>query len=126
MKDAPVEGNAVSNGVIRVTWENIATLEYVPRPGMEYEVADGCVRRLLRPFYDIDVAASDLMDRENAFELTTKDKSYSPSIRLLVLEVITEGDPLPKDGKGVDMEIVGRTIADFFTFRTARSGKQPL
>lgn len=113
----------MSTTPLRITWENLDT-EYDPRPGVEYEVADGCVRTLKRPLYDVDKQASVLMARENALSIEPDSDNYGPKIRLQVLEVITTGDKLPKDGKGVDMQIVGRVIADFFTFRIARPGKQ--
>ena len=106
------------NGVLRITWENIATEVYMPRPGIEYEVADGCVRRLKRPFYDVVVRASVLAKQENVEDLDPQSDAYGPTVRMKILSIVTEGDPLPKDGAGIDMGVAGRAVIDFFTLPT--------
>ena len=129
MKDAPAAEeaapNTVSNGVLRITWKNLESERYIPRPGVEYEVADGCIRTLKRPFYDVEKAASELMNAENQVQLDVNAPDYSPALRLKTLEIITTGDPLPEGYKGVDMDVVGRAIVDFFTFRRFKEAKPP-
>jgi len=128
-QDAPTSSNSVNligpNGVIRITYENVDTAQYLARPGTEYEVADGCIRTLKRPFYDVDIAMSEVMQNEDITQTNPEGKGYSPKLRIEALAIITDGDPLPEGGKGVDLEIVGRVIVDFFTFRVYRGSKQP-
>lgn len=105
-----------------ITRETLNT-DYVPSPGLEYEVAEGCVRKTKPPFYDVQLAFDKLLFKED-LTAAPGDEGYVPTIRIQALEVISDGDKLPKGYKGVDMDIVGRMIADFFSFRLLRA-RQP-
>ena len=100
---------------IRVTYENVDSLKYTPAPGIEYEIADGCIRTMKRPFYDIVMQYDKLVSREDSSVLDPESDKYGPKLRLEAVRLITEGDPIPKSGG--DIKIVGRIVADFFTFR---------
>ena len=96
-----------------VTWENLDD-PYKPGAGTRYELADGCVRVMKRPFLSIDKQASDLMKEENSLGVDTESNEYSPAIRMKVAEIVTEGDDMPDD---VDLDIVNRIVLDFFMKR---------
>ena len=105
---------------VRITSDNIKTKDYTPKPGVEYEVADGCIRTLLKPFNDVSIAYDEIMKDEDMSVVDPKKKGHYVNIRLAALDVITEGDPIPER---VDMEVVGRAVADFFTFRMMTFGQ---
>ena len=109
---------------MRITWENLGTLEYIPAPGIEYEVAEGCIRRLRRPVYD--VMQSFIAELNSANEAAKPgDDDYEDAVRMRCLELCTEGDPIPAGWAGVDLTIATRAVGDFFTFRIPRPAKPP-
>lgn len=104
-----------------ITAENLDS-DYTPAPGTAYEVAPGCVRTLKRPVYNVVLAYDELLFKED-MTAGPNEEGYVPKLRLEMLEVITDGDALPKDYAGVDLDVVGRVVADFFTFRIAKAKK---
>lgn len=107
---------------MRITWENLDSLEYIPAPGLEYEVAQGCIRRLRRPAYDVMRAF--MAELGQAGDGLT-DPEREDLARLRCLEICTDGDALPDGYAGVDMAITTRAVADFFTFRIPRPSRPP-
>lgn len=107
---------------MRITWENLDTLEYIPSPGIEYEVAEGCVRKLKRPHYDTMRAFMEAL-KESGDGVADSDKE--DAARMACLEICTDGDPLPDGFAGVDLAIATRAVGDFFTFRIPRPSRQP-
>ena len=122
-KDAPeVIEETGSSEVLRVTWRNLDESFYMPKPGMEYEIAEGCIRTLNRPFYDVELSASALASKEKDLDqLDSTQENYSPTIRMNIMEMVTGGDDIPE--KGVDMLVVSRVVMDFFTMRIYRGRK---
>lgn len=111
---------------MRITWENIGSLEYVPAPGIEYEIAEGCTRRLRRPVYDVMRAFMDELGKSSADNTDPLGASAEEdAIRMRCLEICTEGDPLPDGWAGVDFTIASRAVSDFFTFRIPRPSRPP-
>lgn len=106
-----------------VTGDNLHEA-YDPAVGIRYEVAEGCIRTMLKPLYGRERKASELMGKERIEEASISSPSYSPTIRLQVLEIITDGDPIEDIADEIDMRVVGRAVADFFTFRVATVGKR--
>lgn len=111
---------------MRITWENLDSLEYIPAPGLEYEVAQGCIRRLRRPAYDVMRAFM------AAYEDGVKPDSNGvhsvereDAARMLCFSICTEGDDLPEGYAGVDVTIATRAVGDFFTFRIPRPSRPP-
>lgn len=107
---------------MRITWDNLDSLEYVPTPGIEYELAAGCVRKLKRPVYDVM--------RAFMYELAKSgdgvaESAQEDAARMACLEICTEGDPLPEGYAGVDLTIATRAVGDFFTFRIPRPARSP-
>lgn len=109
---------------MRITWENIDTLEYTPVPGVEYQIAEGCVRRLRRPVYNV---MRDYMQRLNAAKpnAALTDPDHEDAVRMDCLAICTEGDPIPNGWDGVDITIATRAVSDFFTFRIPRPSRPP-
>jgi hypothetical protein len=108
---------------MRVSWETIDT-EYIPAPGIEYDLGPGCIRKLRRPTYDVMRA---FMDAFYRLQSTAKpgDDGYEDDIRMECLAICTEGDPLPDGWAGIDMTIATRAVGDFFTFRIPRPARPP-
>ena len=130
MKDAPAApvaaSNAVSDSVPTITGKNLQTAVYVPAPGIEYEIAEGCIRTLKECFYDVDLAVSTLLKDEDQNQLDPTKPNHPTVLRYKAFQIITDGDPLPKDGKGVNMRVVGRAVLDFFIMRDYRLLSHPV
>jgi hypothetical protein len=109
---------------MRITWDNLDTLEYIPSPGIEYEVAQGCIRSLRRPLYEVMRL---FLDRLAGVDLSAKpgDENHEDSVRLSCLVICTEGDPMPEGWTGVDIAIATRAVSDFFTLRIPRPARPP-
>lgn len=105
-----------------VTAENLDEF-YMPRPGIRYEVAEGCFRVLSRATYDLDLEAGKLIAKEDITVLDPEKPGHSGKIRYKIAEMVTTGDKFPK--KGVDMEIVSRIVTDFFTWRVWKTRRRP-
>lgn len=106
-----------------ITYQNLRTEAYIPEPGVRYEVADGCIRTLKRPFIEVDEEASRLIQKDKELSFNPDDEHYSPRIRIEVMKAVTDGDPIPETG--IDLQVVGRVVADFFTFRIPTGAKPP-
>lgn len=111
---------------MRITWENLGSLEYVPVPGIEYEIAEGCIRTLRRPVYDVMRAFMDELGKsapESSNPIAAS--ADEDAIRMRCLEICTEGDAIPDGWAGVDFTIASRAVSDFFTFRIPRPSRPP-
>ncbi|MDB4726327.1 hypothetical protein OAF54_02730 [bacterium] len=121
-KDAPeVIEETGSSEVLRITWQNLDGTSYMPTPGMEYEIAEGCIRIMNRPFYDVELTASSLSKKENLNQTDVTKSDYAPTVRMDIMEMVTYGDDIPE--KGVDMLVVSRVVIDFFTMRIYKGQK---
>lgn len=103
-----------------ITAENLGSLDYTPESGTEYQVSEGCVRRLKKRTYDVQRAFDSALAKENIVQTDPNADDYPENVRIECLKICSEGDPLPKDLKGVDLDIVGRMVADFFSLRILR------
>lgn len=98
---------------------------YDPAPGQAYKIDDDCIRSFPSKItYGMDRKASELMAKENVLETDPNSETFSPNLRLQVVELVTEGDDMPADIDNIDMLVIGRIVADFFSFRIARGGKR--
>lgn len=104
-----------------ITPENLASLDYTPETGTQYQVAEGCIRSLKKRTYDVQRAFDSALAKENVTQVDPTADDYPENVRIECLEICSDGDPLPKNLAGVDLDIVGRLVADFFSLRILRS-----
>lgn len=119
---AEIEEAKVVKSKVRITHANLDDA-YIPEEGIEYEVAPGCIRRLKRNVYDVARKAHEIMKQENQQQYDPSADDYPEHVRLKCLEVITDGDPLPEGYTGVENDVVGRAVVDFFMLRIYRQRK---
>lgn len=104
-----------------ITPENLASLDYIPESGTQYEVAKGCTRALKPRTYNVQRAFDAELSKENIHQVDPDADDYPETVRLKCLEICTDGDPLPENFEGVFLDVVGRLVADFFSLRILRS-----
>lgn len=116
---------------MRITPENWLTIEYVPETGTEYEIAPGVdgkspvIRRLRARTWDVQRPFDELISKENVLQADPLQNDYPENVRMKAMLICTEGDELPEDYAGVNLDIVARVCADFFSLRHVRMRKQP-
>lgn len=103
-----------------VTPENLSSLDYTPETGTEYQVSEGCVRTLKKRTYEVQRKFDSTLAKENIVQTDPEADDYPETVRIECLKICTDGDPLPKNLEGVDLDIVGRLVADFFSLRILR------
>lgn len=101
---------------IRITPNNLETLEYIPKTGTEYEVAPGVVRRLLGRTYGIQRAFDAKLAEEDPNQFDPSKEGYYEPIRIECMRICTDGDEIP-DEELLNLDVVARVAADFFTLR---------
>lgn len=116
------EAKVIKESKVRITYQNLDDA-YIPEEGIEYEVAPGCIRTLKRNVYDVARKAHEIMQKENNQQYDPGADDYPEHVRLKCLEVITDGDPLPEGYAGVENDVVGRAVVDFFMLRIYKQRK---
>ena len=98
-----------------ITSKTINT-EYEAEAGLEYELGVGCKRVLLEPFYETVLEFDKLAAQEGGIADPGSD-TYSPLVHLKMVELVTEGDAIPKGYKGMNTKVAGGIVRDFLLSR---------
>lgn len=110
-----------NNSPIRITPDNLSTLEYIPETGTEYEIAPGVIRKLKKRVYSVQMSFDELLAKEDSTQSDPTHESYPYKIRPECAMICTDGDKWPKDP---DMDIVDRICVDFFSLRVLKPRPQ--
>lgn len=108
---------------LRITPDNLDSLEYVPETGTEYEVAPGVVRRLRERTYGVQRAFDAKLAEEKPDVFDPSKEGYYEPIRIECMKICTEGDDFDEDD--LNLNIVARVAADFFSLRFMKPRKLP-
>lgn len=101
-----------------VTSENLRTLEYVPETGTSYEVAPGVFRYLKARTYGVQREFDAELAKEKPTEFDPAAEGYPEPIRISCMEICTTGDDF--DREELDLDVVYRLCADFFSLRVPK------
>jgi phosphomannomutase len=121
---------APENGAIRITPENIDDLVYVPTTGTEYEIAPGVIRRLKKRTYGVQREFDALIGTESPAQTDPEADDYPEKVRMQCMIICTDGDEFmtvsdwSSVSEEIDLDVVGRVCADFFSLRLMRPRPQ--